>query len=283
MRAMVTATRVGRLQDKKHFREQAAEVYRQVLAAKNVVASLEQTRCKSKEVRSATNGFSPFVETVSENHESQRFDQIRRELMLSNLCSDSEGSADLAVPISPVSTSSESCADGQGQKESGMRLFVGDVRSFASGSRSALSTDGKPGPPDQHRKPGLQSLRNGRDESADELCWTLSDRPLESLTSWTEVCTEEITCMDQGCSLQEARAFCHMCLLQADQARLEHCHLTGQVAEDVAESPGELVSRIGSSQEARSFALMCLQAIEDYERENERLRRAKGSTAQLLF
>lgn len=62
---------------------------------------------------------------------------------------------------------------------------------------------------------------------------------------------------------------------QADRARAQLAELTDQIAEEEAEAPADLVARISSSEEARSFALMCLQAIEEYELQIEAIRQSR--------
>ena len=50
--------------------------------------------------------------------------------------------------------------------------------------------------------PAEQSRMSLQSESIDELCFATPDKPLDSVTSWTEACPEETSRMDAGCSLQ---------------------------------------------------------------------------------
>ena len=49
--------------------------------------------------------------------------------------------------------------------------------------------------------PSSLSLQSPPSDSVDELCKAIPDMPLESVTSWTEVCPEETSRIDAGCSL----------------------------------------------------------------------------------
>eukprot|EP00439_Symbiodinium_sp_Y106_P045917 s2413_g5.t2 len=198
-----------------------------------------------------------------------RFERIRRELVISQLCSDSDGSADFTVPLSPTSTSSDATWVGCREWDAEilkhpmdtLHLSCSATRSVATGQFEEASL--------APVHPSSLSLQSPPSDSVDELCKAIPDMPLESVTSWTEVCPEETSRIDAGCSLPEARAFCRMCLVQADRARAELAELTGQATEEEAETPADLVARISSAEEARSFALMCLQAIEDYKLQSE--------------
>ncbi|CAK9093907.1 Uncharacterized protein SCF082_LOCUS44157 [Durusdinium trenchii] len=93
--------------------------------------------------------------------------------------------------------------------------------------------------------------RRIHEEVIDELCWASPDLELKAR-------------FEEGCSLQEARAFCRMCLCHADRLQQAHARRRGEEPPEV-QSPSVLVRQIASHREARGFALLCLQAIEDYE------------------
>ncbi|CAL1148205.1 unnamed protein product [Cladocopium goreaui] len=154
-------------------------------------------------------------EDLKENHLGQRAKRdlrsfrVHRELLLSQLRSDSEASADFTIDLGE-----DSCSDS-----------------------SDRSLD-----------------RRIQEEVIDELCWASVDE------------AHFETGFEDGCSLQEARAFCRMCLRHADRLRLARAQRLGEEITEV-QSPSALTRRIKDHEEARNFALICLKAIEEYEAE----------------
>eukprot|EP00435_Cladocopium_sp_Y103_P056799 s140_g19.t1 len=134
--------------------------------------------------------------------------RVHRELLLSQLRSDSEGSADFTIDLGE-----DSCSDGSSDRSLDRRI---------------------------------------QEEVIDELCWA-DEAHFE-------------TGFEDGCSLQEARAFCRMCLRHADRLRLARARQLGEDTTEV-QSPSALTRRIKDHEEARNFALICLKAIEEYEAE----------------
>lgn len=282
-------------EDRHQARAKAAEeVYRQAQAAKRLVSVLEQGRGRQEA------GTKPVTPSYLQRHRDgarkfrsetsapprpkfgrsapstmPRFERFRRELVISQLCSDSDCSADFTVPLSPTSTSSDATWVGCREWDVEVLKHQMDTLYLSCPATHSVAT----GQVEEAALAQVQhsslSLQSATSDSVDELCKAIPDMPLESVTSWTEVCPEETSHIDAGCSLLEARAFCHMCLVQADRARAQLAELTDQIAEEEAEAPADLVARISSSEEARSFALMCLQAIEEYELQIEAIRQSR--------
>ncbi|CAJ1367780.1 unnamed protein product [Effrenium voratum] len=224
-------------------KEEAEQILRQAQAARELVEKLEQSYEAEKPglKRKGRAAWMGVPRPTLANQRAQRFRQVRRELLLSQLRSDSEGSADFAVNLSPSSS--------EGEQPCYERFEPS----------STYLCDGECQDSD-----GLE--RRIQDEVIDELCWASAD--------WRQA--QEGTTFEDGCSLQEARSFCRMCLRRADAARLEQARLLGEPElPEEEESSSELAARISSHEEARSFALMCLRAIEDYETENKAIHEAK--------